>query len=540
MAELLIEDAFIVTMDREGTIIPNGYVRVSGDCITEVGEGKAPAAIRAVSDRDGAGCTGSSGHVVPKMSQDREPSAAQRHEVEVLAGQGMLVIPGLINSHMHSYAGLIKGMAENTPLEVWMLHSMAAGAGMSREDVYVSALLGCIEMIRTGTTCCVDHINQDIARMESAVKAYSAAGLRAFLTPMISDKAYFESLPYQLEPVPCSVLDETAGTRHMSAEEAAALNEEAIRRWNGCFNDRIRIMVGPSGPQRCSDKLLEMCGELSERYGVGFHTHLLETKTQWVTAQQFYGTSMVRHLRDLGLVSERSSFAHSVWLTPQDIEMIAKGRATIVHNASSNLILGSGLAPIACAMDAGVNIAIGTDGPNCGANLSMFESMKLAAMLHKSLGLDETLWPSAAAVLRMATAGGARAVLASDRIGSIEKGKKADLVFLTRHTPFLAPLNDPIRQLVYGENGSSVRTVIVGGEVLMKDGKIECFDEKAILTEARARAPHLAERMEDYMRSHRHLREYAHRVCAKALGRRIGFSRFLVDRQGDDPFMTES
>ena len=157
-------------------------------------------------------------------------------------------------------------------------------------------------------------------------------------------------------------------------------------------------MVGlqaPRGvPTSCSS-----CGS-SRKERVGFHTHLLETKTQLVTAQQFYVTSMVRHLRDLGLVSERSSFAHSVWLTPEDIDMIAKGRATIVHNASSNLILGSGLATIACAMDAGVNIAIGTDGPNCGANLSMFESMKLAAMLHKSLGLDETLWPSAAAVLR--------------------------------------------------------------------------------------------------------------------------------------------
>lgn len=491
----MIEGAHILTLDRNNTEIPDGYVLIKGDRVAEVGAGR---------------WTGS------------------REKVRVIQGRERLLMPGLVNAHTHSYANLVKGTTENLPLEPWMPYATASGVHMTPDDVYLTAMLGCIEMIRTGTTCFLDHIAQDLPRIGQAVQAYREAGLRAVIAPMISDKKSYEALPYELAPIPADTRAAVDARPVRSTAEAIALNEEAISKWNGC-GGHIHVVVAPSGPQRSTDDLLVRCKDLAERYDVGFHTHMLESKAQYLTASQFYGKSMVEHLDELGLVSHRTSFAHSVWITPGDIEILAGRGGSIVHNASSNLILASGLSPAVEAFRAGVNIAIGTDGPNCGANQSMFESMKLAAMLHKCLPTPPSAWPTAREVLKMATVGGVRAILWNESIGSIEPGHKADVILLNRNTPYLAPLNDAPRQLVYTENGSSVRTVVVNGCVIMEEGVIKTFDEAAIIREATLAAGRLLERMQADSAFTEQQSRYGETLYAKSAGKDIGFTRLLAD-----------
>ncbi|MEL7564261.1 MAG: amidohydrolase [Dehalobacterium sp.] len=434
------------------------------------------------------------GQIVVKNGLIEEVSTRDFGDAEgfdrVLDASGKIVIPGLINGHIHSYANLVKATIENLPLEPWMLYITAEGRCMDVEDIYYNTLLGCIEMIKNGTTSCVDHLAQGFSGLDAAMRAYRDAGFRAAVAPMISDKPYYQSLPVDDESVP----EEMKRGPFSLRQDLLDTTIELYKKWHGKDN-RLKVMFGPSGPQRCTDELLTACARLAQEYDTGFHSHVLETKYQAQAAEHLYHKPMIMHLDELGCLNERISLVHGVWLTKEEAQLAAERGAVVVHNPASNLTLGSGIAPINTYRELKLTVALGTDGANCGGNLNMLESMKLAAMLHKSQAPHFGKWVTAGEVFQMATLNSACISLQNREIGSLEAGKRADVVILNpAKSPCLVPLQSPVRQLVYSETGTAVETVMIEGKIVLDDGAITIFDEKKVYTEAERRAAAIVEK----------------------------------------------
>jgi 5-methylthioadenosine/S-adenosylhomocysteine deaminase len=258
-----------------------------------------------------------------------------------------------------------------------------------------------------------------------------------------------------------------------------------VKEFHGNANGRLRYVVAPSGPQRCTEELLESVADFSRSFQVPFHIHILETRVQRITGTRLYGRSLIRLMADLDALHERTSIAHAIWIDEDDIELIASSGASVAHNPVCNLRIGSGVAPLRAMLKAGVNVALGTDGISSNDSCRLCDVMKTAGIVHTLTTDDYQQWPTASEILWAATRGGARAVGLEDQIGSIEPGKKADLVALDLCTSAFVPVNDLRNQLVYAENGSSVRLVMVDGETVVKDGQCTKIDERKVLHHAR-------------------------------------------------------
>ena len=423
------------------------------------------------------------------INNEKNPS------IKVIDLKGKMVIPGLINSHSHSYANLVKGMGDLLPLEPWMYFAMLVGK-FTFDEIRIASLLQVIECLKHGCTSFVDHLGLEYEALDIAMATFANTGIRANVAPMISDKSIDQGLPFEDEDRSYF----TSNKRPKPYTEILAECEKLINKWNG-YGGVLGVLMGPSGPQRCSDELLCSSMELAKKYNIGFHTHLLETRIQAKTGNLFYGRSMVEHLEKIKILSPRVSFAHGVWLTDKEISLIAKHGATIVHNPISNLTLGSGVAPIMKYKEKGVNIALGTDGSNCGGSQSLFISMHLAAVLPRvSTPLFEK-WPTALEALQMATLGGSRVLLAEDKIGSITPGKTADIEAINLNQTTYQPLHDPIQQMVYGEKGQGVDMVMVNGKILLENKNLTTIDEGTVINEARKIAKFIRSKKTSWMES---------------------------------------
>jgi len=358
---------------------------------------------------------------------------------------------------------------------------------MRQEDFYASALLGGMEMLKNGATTVLDHFfgNQAYRFMGAgaAIQAMRDLGLRHVVALTLSDKNYEETIP--LDAPPSQVSEEI---RRMSASEA-----QATQAWiDDCaafietFHAPEKLTIacpGPSAVQRCSDQLLVGAAELAHKRKLPMHIHLAETKPQAVMGQRIYGTSLLRHLDEIGVLDARLSLAHSIWIEPGDIELFAKRGATPVHNPASNLRIGSGLAPVREYLSAGVNVALGTDGAASNDGQNMFDAVRFAALIHNQAGSDFTNWLIPHGALAMATFNGARAF--GIDAGVIAPGKLADIVLLRRDTAAFTPLNDVLAQIVFCENGGSVDSVVVNGEFVVEAGRLTKVDEAEVLRLAR-------------------------------------------------------
>lgn len=459
----LIENVMIVTMDADKKIIDSGYLLIENKCFKEVGEGPYPG------DKTG---------------------------INVINAQGNIVVPGLINAHTHSYSNMVKGTSENVPLEIWMLYAMAEGRHMNHEDHALSAALGSIEMLKSGTTTFLDHLAQDEEGLTQVAEQYKKVGIRCLLTPMYGDRSYADSLPEPDVTALGTTPHSPSSKSNASWQEIIDMVESVIINVRDEANG-ISVAVGPSGPQRSSDELLVASMDLAIKYDLPFHTHLLETKAQEATAYRLYGKSMVEHLHDLNLLNERVSFAHGIWISEADMHLIKESGSSIVHNPPCNLAIGSGILQLIPLKEAGVRLALGTDGSNAGGYQSMFESMKLAAILSKNMTPDFKRWLTADDVLEMATWGSAKAVGMSDEIGSIEVGKKADFSILNQKTTNFAPLNNLIWQLVYGRADLTIDAVYVDGKQVVDKGEVLHQDEESIYREATERGVYLMRKLEE-------------------------------------------
>jgi len=413
-------------------------------------------------------------------------------QVNRIDGRDKVVMPGLINAHMHSYAGLLKGTVDTIPLDVFMINAIV-GAGERRpRDVYISALVGCLEMLKTGSTACLDHFSHrprhDPDALESALRAYADSGVRVALAPMFSDLPFIDTIPMPPDGIPADLRAELTGP---AADPAPyfEMMADALNAWRG--HPHVSLILGVDSPQRCSHGLLEAAGQFCADHGIGNHTHLLEARTQAAMAADRHGDGFVAYLDELGLVNERSSLAHFIWCTDRDIERAAERGVNVIHNPTSNMVIGSGIQPLLRLKSAGIPVAFGSDGLNAG-NMSMFEKVRAAAHLHRVTEPDCDRWLTSGELLRMATVKGASAIGAAGRLGSPKPGQLADIVVLDGRTMALSPRGALDVQLCLYETGASVEQVFVNGEHVLRDGEPTRFSAADILAEASEIAERLA------------------------------------------------
>ena len=429
-----------------------------------------------------------------------KPGAAPhfRGDVETIDASGLLAIPGLVNTHTHSQSALLQGAVPGEPLDLFVIRAIARRAPRTERSIYIGALFHAMSMLKRGITAHIDHVRDGllptVRGVEGVLRAHRDIGIRAAVAPMYEDRTYIDSLPIDQQALPEDVRGRLRSAQRPPPEEYFKLMEHLVARWRGA-EGRLDVMLGVDGPQRCTPKLLELTGEFALRHRIGLHTHLLEAKTQHLMATAEYGGSFVRYLDRYGLMNERSSLAHFVWCTPDDIALAAERRVNVVHNPVSNLILGSGILPVARLLRAGVNVALGTDGQS-GAAVSVLDQAKFATLLSRVADTDPKGWVDPRAAFRLATQGGATALGIE---GTIEVGSHADIALIDVGGEAWRPRGDLYRHLVMYENGANVRTVLVEGDVVVREGRCVKIDETAVLEEAQAIAEHQARENEPWL-----------------------------------------
>ncbi len=422
MSRIKIENATIVTMTGRDDIIPKGDIYITGDRISFAG----PA---------GNGPTG------------WQPD-------EIIDAGGMVAMPGFINCHTHAAMTLLRSYADDLPLMEWLASRIwPLEERLTGEDVYWGTMLCILEMIKSGTTTFADMY----FFMDDVARAVEKSGIRASLARGMVGTA----------PTAQLALDET---------------EQFIKAWHGGAGGRITAMVGPHAPYTCPPDYLKKVMSLSEKYNVGVHIHLSESRSEVEDIRKQYGKTPTEHVHDLGLFDFPVLAAHCVHLSQNDIKILKEKNVGVAHNPESNMKLASGIAPVPQMLAEGINVGLGTDGAASNNNLDMLEEMRSAALLHKVNTGDPTTLPSYQA-LEMATRTGGR-VLGLPDIGAIQPGYKADIILIDFEKPHLYPKHDLVAHTVYAAQSSDIDTVIIDGKVVMRKGKVLTLDEKEILTNA--------------------------------------------------------
>jgi len=404
----------------------------------------------------------------------------------VIDASNLLLVPGLINGHFHSHEHFHKGRYDNLPLELWMhfVRPPVPPPPLTPEQVYLRTMIGAIEALRTGTTFVVDDVNQAPLYSQECIdavfQAYEDSGLRALVSVSLFDRPFYRAVPFFDEEMPESLRQQLDGQRQPDGDRLLALAESlALRRHPQ--HHRVGYIVAPSAPQRCSDRFLLQLTDLAAHHHLPMMMHLLETRLQAVTGGILYGQSMVEHLAELGVLSPRLALQHCVWLSQRDIDLLAIAQTSAVYNPLSNLKLGSGRMPVRQFLQAGVNVALASDGCGSRDSLNMLAVMQGAALLNKHPLEPPQRWLSAEEAFRLATEGGARAFGFEGALGKLVPGYRADLVGYRRDRPAFLPLNHPLRQLVYAETGAAVDLVIVDGAVVMQGGELTRIREADVM-----------------------------------------------------------
>ena len=381
--------------------------------------------------------------------------------------KGKAALPGLINCHTHVAMTLFRSLAEDKPLDVWLRETIwPLEAKLTRDDVFAGALLGCLEMLKSGTTCFADmYFHEDMV-----ARAVSESGLRAVLAEGIIEAG-----------------DRTRGEEMLNASVRFA------KSFNGYANGRVKTMLGPHAAYSCSPELLAKVKEQTQKLGVGIHIHLAESEELFKDYAKKYGCSEVEFLDKLEFFGGHVLAAHCISLSESDRHVLAKHGVNAVYVPVANMKLGLGAARVKELLGLGVNTALGTDGPASNNTLDMFETMKFGALLQKFVYRKPEVL-SAREVLEMATINGARALGLEKGIGSLEVGKRADIILIDLSKPHLKPLHNVYAGILYSAKGSDVDTVIVDGKILMENRVVKTLDEHAVIEMAERRAFELLSR----------------------------------------------
>lgn len=451
---------------------------------------------------------------------------------DVIDARDRLIVPGLINTHCHSNENFFKGCFDNMPLEIWMLFSypVLSAPVQSAREMYVRTMLGCIEMLKTGCTTVVDFLYEMPETTPETVaavfQAYRDAGMRVLLCVGYADRVYYETVPLAFELMTPELRARIDAEPVPTVEESLQLVDALRRDWHGVEN-RMAVGLGPSGPQRCSDRELEMSAEYAREHDLQIHIHTLETKMQAYTGSRMYGTTIIEHLADLTFLSPRVSLSHAVWLTERDIELLAASGAGTTHNLLSNLKLGSGISPVPEMLTRGIRVSLGTDGKSSNDSQDMYEVVKTVALLHKVQAPEFQRWVGAPEVWRMGTTMGAQSVGRGVDLGAIEVGQRADLVLFDLNTVPFIPFNNPLHQLVYCVPSRSVDTVLVEGQVVVRGGTLTRVDEGALLQEGAELGRAFVERSGEAFRWGRALMPAVSAGYRHAVAQNVGVHRHI-------------
>ena len=381
---------------------------------------------------------------------------------KTIDGRGKITMPGLVNTHTHIPMSLFRNYADDLPFWEW-LHDriLPLEVNLKGEHVYWGSMLSIAEMIRSGITSFSDmyFFVGDIA------EAVKETGIRGFLSLSVTDGE---------------------GER----EKALRETEEFIETWDGSENGRINVRIAPHAPYTCSDEFLKNLVELSTIYDKGINIHVSESQEEMDESFEKYGMSPVERLDKLGVLRDNTIAVHCVNLSDRDIEILKTRGVSVSNNPGSNLKLGNGFARVEDLLKSGVNVSLGTDGAASNNNLNMFEEITLASLVNKGLNKDPESVPALKA-LEMATIDGARALGKNSDIGSIELGKKADIILINTEQPHFYPKYNVVSSLVYSAQASDVDTVIVDGKVLMENRQFETIDLRNVLEKSEKMAKDL-------------------------------------------------
>ena len=414
------------------------------------------------------------------------PGLAAPDDAAVIDGSETLVMPGLINAHTHGDASLAKGLGDRWSLELLLNATPLTSERFRLEDKYLAAKLAAVEMALGGCTACYDLFSEfplpSSEGLAAAGRAYADVGLRAVVAPMMADRTFWQAIPGLLDALPDALRGEVERTQAEPGDASLAACRKAVKDWPFA-EDRVRLALAPTIPHHCADSFLRGCRALADEFGLAIQSHLAESKVQAVVGMRTYGGTLCAHLDDLGIIGPDFTAAHAVWVDDDDVRRLADRGASVAHNPTSNLRLGVGVARARAMIDAGVNVAVGTDACTCSDSLDMFGAMRLACTLSRICSPDPARWLTAEDALRMASEAGARALGFGGVIGRLAAGYKADLVFLdTSHVRY-TPLNHAARQVVFAETGSAVRHVMVGGRFIVQDGRVLTVDMDALRAE---------------------------------------------------------
>jgi 5-methylthioadenosine/S-adenosylhomocysteine deaminase len=435
MSRLLLTNTLIVPMTERRESF-RGYVRVKDGLIAEVNQ--APA---------------------DQIDNDEE----------TIDASGCVLMPGLVNAHTHLYQVLLRAVWEDLPLLPWLKRIYGAAQVLHPKHCYAGTMLGCIEAIQSGVTTLCEHnfLNPHPECAFETVRAIRDSGLRAVFARTIMDTG---------EIVPDCVKEKSdQAFRHI--EQIIEAHKES---------DQLSFMTGPNTPPlNTTPELLRDIRRFADAKSIGISAHVAESKSVVEFTQEKHGKSgVVEFLDDFGIPGSTSIFAHCVHISELEIQLLKERGASVSHNPVSNMMLGDGVAPVVAMLREGVTVALGTDGAASNHSQDLFETMKTASLLQKVHHLDPGIIDPYT-VLRMATAGGARALGLGSLGGTIEVGKRADLILVQLDTVHNQPVNDLFSQLVHCAKASDVQTVIVNGRVLMRDRQLQLAEERKVLEEAR-------------------------------------------------------
>ncbi|MET3926780.1 amidohydrolase [Devosia sp. 2618] len=433
MTDLIITNALVVAADGANTVIERGGVAVSNGKISHIASAETLSAMEGQARR-------------------------------VIDASGMLLMPGLINTHCHAADSLFRGLVEDLKLEPWLQTVWKAEAAiLNPQTTHLGSVLGFAELLLGGVTTVMDMFWFP----GETVRAARDVGVR------VSTGGIFFDYP---------------GVNGQSQAQREAIAEAFFEEFGDA--DDVFPAVLPHGTYTVSPEHLKTAYAIAEKYGGLFCTHVAETVAERADIETRYGRPVVQHLEHHGLINDRSVFAHCVHLDDAEIEILAKRGATVSHNPMSNLKLASGFARVPDMLKAGVNVTLGTDGAISGNDLDMWMALRLAATLHKAVAADAQV-VSTREALAMVTINGAKALNAADRIGSLEVGKLADMVLLDLKRPHAVPLFDPLTHLVYSTAKSDVRHVFLGGEQVVRDGVLTHLNIADTLAEVQALVPRI-------------------------------------------------
>lgn len=463
-----------------------------------------------------------------------DPDLGDRQEAagaEVVEAAGLLALPGLINAHLHSPASLQRGTLDSMPLELFMLYEVPplAHEPLSGRVAYIRTMLGAMEMLKLGITSVLDDAfyvpspNSDA--IDGVMQAYADSGMRATATldqPNVPETAKY---PFLAEILPPHLRRRLDDAPRLSGRELLEHYSHLIGRWNGAEGGRLAAGVSCSAPQRVTRDYIEGLAALSRTHDIPFVVHVLETKLQRVLGDVRYGRSLVRLIHDMELLDERMQIVHGIWIDEADMALLAAARCTVAHNPVCNLRLGSGIMPLRRLLDHGIPVCIGTDEAIADDTCNLWSAAKTAALVHTLSDPDHGTWPTAPEILACLFHGGARAMRRSRSIGRLTEGFEADITLVDLDTLAFTPLNDLRRQLVYCENGSSVRLTMVAGRIVARDGRLLTVDENAIKREARALAAELAGRARAADAAAQELMPYYREMYFRAMSHDVGLER---------------